>query len=319
MCALALAACGEAEVAATPDATAVLLDSCAGSASLTPSYFARQGQTLQGLAGPSFVVQSGRMGCASITGLTASAGSLVGALGDQPLAGAALQSAVLHVVSAAGVSGQVAITHVEPDPMDSSGQTWLYTLLALDPASGALTNVCTPDADGRAAAIPLLGSWDQSGDGHADGSLSFYCTSGVIAKCSRWGYYPWQSTALAAYHQACTRMARADYCGNGETHTQEGTQIDLYDSAGIHAPSQSLGLQFEAAWTPQGAYCIARERWLTLQGMLSDSCLAQFELQPQPNPMQPTDLCMMRRSASQPGEVKLSDRTGVNVNENVQL
>ena len=35
--------------------------------------------------------------------------------------------------------------------------------------------------------------------------------------------------SLASYHQACTRMARADYCGDGTSHTQDGTWIEYYD------------------------------------------------------------------------------------------
>lgn len=313
---LTVGACGEAETVSSSGAEAILLHRCAQSATLAPSYYARQGQQLQGLTGQGFVVQGGRLGCAPIDGLTSSAGNLMGTIGSRVLAGADFQGAALRIVSASGVRSEVAVTKIEPDPLDASGQTSLFTLMAIDPVTRAVTNLCTPDAEGRAAAIPLLGSWDQSGASDPNGGLSFNCTSGVVAKCIRWGYRPWQSvngTSLASYHQACTRMARADYCGNGEPHTEEGTQIDLYDNLGVNTPSQSVSLLFEATWTPQGAYCVSRERWLWLQTVLPIGCQSQFELLLQSSPMNASDLCLMHRKGASSSEVQLSNRTGINI------
>lgn len=317
---LVFAACGEAETISGPTAATILLDSCPQSASLTPSYRVRQGQQLQGLTGSAFVVQGARFGCQSVSGLAVSAGSLVGITGGQPRAGTSFAGAALSIIDDQGARGEVAVTKVESDPLDPSGETELYTLMAISPHTGVASNLCIPDSEGRAAAIPLRGSWDKNGVAHADGSLSFYCTSGAVAKCVRWGYRPWSSRNgenLAGYHQACTRMARADYCGSGESKTEEGTQIDLYDRLGINAPSQSLSLLFEAAWTPQGAYCLSRERWLSLANILTGSCKAQFELLPQPSPMNVADLCLVHRIGAAPSEVLLSDRAGINLNLNL--
>lgn len=317
------AACGEAATTYSPaTATTILLDSCSQSASLTPSYRVRQGQQLQGLTGVDFAVQGARFGCQSVSGLALSAGSLVGIAGGQPRAGTSFAGAALSVVDTNGVRGEVAVTRVESDPLDASGETELYTLEALDPSTGAPRNLCIPDSEGRAVAIPLRGSWDKSGVNHADGSLSFYCTSGAVAKCVRWGYRPWSSRNgenLASYHQACTRMARADYCGDGQTRTEEGTEIDLYDRLGINTPSQSLSLLFEAAWTPQGAYCLSRERWLSLANILTGSCKAQFELLPQPSPMNVADLCLVHRIGAARSEVLLSNRAGINLDLDINL
>src|SRR5207244_135325 len=72
---------------------------------------------------------------------------------------------------------------------------------------------------------------------------------------------------LKDYHQACTRMARADYCGNGTSHTVEGNLIDMYDNLGIRTRSVTAErgvdpslLSFEAAWGPDGAYCLDHVR-----------------------------------------------------------
>ena len=53
---------------------------------------------------------------------------------------------------------------------------------------------------------------------------------GAIAKCVLWGYRPWATyngTPLAQYHQACTRMVRADYCGTGTSYTVTGNRISV--------------------------------------------------------------------------------------------
>jgi ADYC domain-containing protein len=50
----------------------------------------------------------------------------------------------------------------------------------------------------------------------------------------RFGYKPWREAAGKPrwdYHQACVRMVRADYAGDGIGHTRDGTLIDL-----LHKP-----------------------------------------------------------------------------------
>ena len=312
---LGLGACGIAELPADSSIESILSNQCAQTSSTKAEYFARQGQRLQGLTGASFVVQGARTGCQTVDGLNTTSGDLSGTTSGQIMTSTDFQGAVLQVVDSTGVRGDVAVTQVEADPMDQSGQTSLFTLMALDPVTGVAKNVCAPDPNGKAAAIPLRGSWDTSGAFQADGSLQFYCTGGVIAKCIRWGYRPWQSsggTSLKDAHQACTRMARADYCGDGQTHTQEGTQIDMYDNLGVHRP-QTLSLFFEATWTPQGAYCVARGRWLSVSGLLGDSCRSQFELALQSSPQNSADLCLMHRIGSPAASTLLSNRTGINL------
>ena len=57
-------------------------------------------------------------------------------------------------------------------------------------------------------------------------------------------------------------MARADYCGDGTSHTRDDTRISIYDTAGIRSHGRSDDLTFEAAWGPDGA----TEIWRTRQG-----------------------------------------------------
>ena len=55
-------------------------------------------------------------------------------------------------------------------------------------------------------------------------------------------------------------MVRADYCGDDTPHTRDGTLIDMFDRLGIQKDEPGDGLEFEAAWGPQGAVCVHRVR-----------------------------------------------------------
>ncbi len=106
----------------------------------------------------------------------------------------------------------------------------------------------------------IEGGWDSRGRRVVSpGTVTFACMSGVIAKCVSWGYAPW--SAGAAAHQACTRLARADYCGNGESWTREGTTINVYDDRGIQTSTPSSSMSFEAGWGPEGAVCVNEPRF----------------------------------------------------------
>lgn len=119
-------------------------------------------------------------------------------------------------------------------------------------------------ADGEYG-IFVPGTWDETGarrDALADApefDATYSCESGVIAKCVAWGYAPWE--VGADVHQTCTRMARADYCGDGISYTKDGTVIDLVDRLGIQQSTPDAELEFEAGWGPDGAVCASRPRY----------------------------------------------------------
>lgn len=112
-------------------------------------------------------------------------------------------------------------------------------------------------------AIPVAGVWDYRQNVPGGGSKSsdaqrftFACLGGAIAKCTLFGYRPWSShngKSLEPYHQACTRLVRADYCGTGEAHTSEGSRINLYDPLGIQQDTENW--LYEASWDVNGARC----------------------------------------------------------------
>lgn len=153
------------------------------------------------------------------------------------------------------------IDAVRADPEDT--EVILYDLSARDTQSGEWKPYCVPDVRGVTAGIFLAGSWDSHGVHLHDDMFSVSCTSGVIGKCVRAGYKPWRTAPdgkpMWDYHQACTRLMRADYCGDGTAHTRNGTPIEIIDRLGS-TEEPDTGFVFEAGWTPGGASCVAKPR-----------------------------------------------------------
>jgi hypothetical protein len=110
-----------------------------------------------------------------------------------------------------------------------------------------------------AAAVPLAGRWNERSE-WSPGGLTLACVNGAIGKCVAWGYRPWEP-GMRAFHQACIRMVRADYCGDGAGQTLEGTPIDIWDTKGIAARDAVPGMRLEAEWAPDGAVRIRTTRF----------------------------------------------------------
>lgn len=172
---------------------------------------------------------------------------------------------VLDARDERGAPVTLRIDAVERDPKDADGDLFLYTVSYRDPQGGDWKPFCRPDRDGKKVAIPLQGYWNASGDYvAAEDVITFGCTSGVVGKCARWGYKPWKTVggvSLRNHHLACVRMARADYCGDGRSHTREGTRIQIYDRLGIQKREEEAGMVFEAAWGPEGAVYVGKARY----------------------------------------------------------
>jgi hypothetical protein len=158
-----------------------------------------------------------------------------------------------------------------------------YTVSVSDPATETWQPACG-SVDGVATeAIAVPGVWDMSegtatGGSHSDSAdhFTFGCTDAAIGKCVEWGYKPWIEVTRCDqgdkhhhhtecwtvpgedYHQTCTRLARADYCGDGRSSTADGTPIDVYDNVGIESPDTAHDWTQEAEWNPDGASCINR-------------------------------------------------------------
>ena len=199
---------------------------------------------------------------ARLAGLLALAGALASA---QPPFGP--PGTVLNVVDEAGVAQRLRIDAITPDPRDRSGDIFLYDLKTQNDA-GDWVPYCQPDAQGLQAALFLP---DDASD-----AVRITCTAGAIGKCVRLGYHPWKlapdGRPMRDYHAACTRMMRAEYCGDGQAFTEDGTLVDVFDAIGVQAADNPPGTSFEAAWGAHGAVCVRRTR---KPGLLTPAQLEQ--------------------------------------------
>lgn len=190
--------------------------------------------------------------------------------------GAVTVGDTLSALSEDGQPQTLRIEAVSLDPTDAEGEVFLYDVSFLDDTDHRWKPFCQPDLEGHTTALPLQGSWDARGNYvPSDTVITFACTKGVLAKCVRWGYKPWKvvnGRSLRDHHQACTRMARADYCGDGISHTRDGTLIDLHDGLGIQKPDPGPDLRFEAGWAPEGATYIRRARYAEPLEQLVSEC-----------------------------------------------
>lgn len=183
-------------------------------------------------------------------------------LGDgRVLQGPGLVGVILHLRNGTGEPVEIRIDSVTAAATPGSSIE-LYGLSRRNAQSG-WSRLCRPGADGRALAFPLPGA-DAPDDDVAVGgeAFSIACTAGARGKCVMLGYRPWTTArngaSLAPYFAACVRMMRADYCGDGRSHTRPGVRVDMWDRAGVQMAQSDM--PFEAAWSPDGALCLARTR-----------------------------------------------------------
>ncbi|WP_437545449.1 ADYC domain-containing protein [Sorangium sp. So ce367] len=204
-------------------------------------------------------------------GVSLDATTLVGTReGDgAPVAGADFIGADVEAVLDDGSSVVVRVTNVvERDGIQ-------YYTVKYNAGPGVWVNICGEGLD----AIPVKGTWNAVTGAHSDdgGMFTFACQGAAIGKCAEWGYREWMAEAecnasgcedrdLSYFHQACIRMVRADYCGDGVPHTQTGTAIDVWDALGIQTETVGSGMSLEAEWTVDGAACIKHTRWNGLGG-----------------------------------------------------
>ncbi|MEZ0472044.1 ADYC domain-containing protein [Luteimonas salinilitoris] len=156
------------------------------------------------------------------------------------------------------------IDAVRTDPQDASGRTLLHRFSQRE-GDGPWREVCEADREGRREGFPVQGHWDAQGRYRLDQAhFALTCTGGAQAKCVRFGYMPWadapDGTPMPEMYAACVHMVRADYCGDGEASTRDGTEIDIYDHHGVWQPGGEAEFRFEAGWSPQGAVCVHHAR-----------------------------------------------------------
>lgn len=154
----------------------------------------------------------------------------------------------------------------------SNGDVWLHRVeYAPASAPDQWLDVCGEGDPDATMGLFVDGYWSDDGVWHA-GGWTYACPSGVIAKCVRsWGYKPWKTlpsptcgeVSLQPLHQACTRAARADYCGDGSSHTRDGTLVDMFDACGLNVREDAPGFHEESAFDEGGALSVSIPRWPT--------------------------------------------------------
>lgn len=170
-------------------------------------------------------------------------------------------------VAAVLVDGEERDVRIEHIQETETPGLYFYEVLYDD--NGTFRNIC----GGNQYAIPMYGTWDEGGNPVGDSAqFTFACRGAALAKCAEWGYERWGIVeecdgddcmyhSLMLFHQACTRLVRADYCGDGTPHTENGTIIDVWDAVGLQNETPDSGLPLEAEWGPNGATCIRHTRW----------------------------------------------------------
>src|SRR5262249_1794033 len=95
--------------------------------------------------------------------------------------------------------------------------------------------ICKADANGQPLpGIPVVGYWNYA-EGVPGGGAYTYdasvftwaCRHSAAAQCiEALAYKPWKQSAtgvaLDRYHRVCVRALRADFCGDGRSHTEDG-------------------------------------------------------------------------------------------------
>ncbi|WP_375742928.1 ADYC domain-containing protein [Corallococcus interemptor] len=194
-----------------------------------------QGSVFVGLDGPN-----------PVTGMGFNGARFVGNLGD----GSAVLLRVDGITQGSGVDSDL----------------WSYQV-SYQGSDGGWRAVCQDASGGALSAIAVAGRWNYL-QGVAGGgakiddtaAFTFACEGAAIAKCMHFGYKPWATVngqSLAGHHQACTRMVRADFCGDGASHTTDGQWVNLYDGVGVQADTESWSV--EAEWNEAGARCFTSE------------------------------------------------------------
>jgi hypothetical protein len=176
------------------------------------------------------------------------------------LGGAQLVGAVLKFGMVDGAPGQFKnrlLRIAGAKRLAPGSPVWLYDILVKD-APGPWQPLCEA-AGGPTEAIMVGAVWDPTTGSRlapTSGAVTLACRHAALGKCVEWGYHPWE---MADYHQACTRLVRADYCGDGQSHTVDGVLIHVLDEIGVQDEEPGWSFVVEAEWGPGGAVCLDAE------------------------------------------------------------
>jgi hypothetical protein len=192
-----------------------------------------------------------------------------GTSGGTTYTGAQMIGAQFHATRGDGSSVTLRIDSLRAPVPPSTATFYGISYLEQD---GQWYPTCKNSVDGLMS-VALNGTWNHElgthdGGAHSDDPTKFTLsceTIGALAKCVSLGYEPWRTingVQLAQHHQACVRLLRADYCGNGISYTTNGMLLNLYDGVGFQSDTNTWGL--EAEWDADGARCITEHHRSTV-------------------------------------------------------
>lgn len=188
-----------------------------------------------------------------------------GTRGGANLQGQDFEDATFTGLSDTGASVKLRVTQIWQDAAPDQ-DVWNYQVSYRDVVNNTWSPLCQ-DASGNAVpAIAVDGYWSYAqgvpggGAKIVDGqNFTFACRGlGAIGKCIGFGYEPWRTVngvSVDRYHQACVRLIRADFCGDGTPYTQDGNRVNLYDGLGIQQDTEDWVP--EAEWDERGARCFS--------------------------------------------------------------
>jgi len=202
--------------------------------------------------------------------------NLSGWKGGVSIAGTDMKGASVTANLANGATATLVIEDVQRSTNDPD--LWYYTIA--QGSGGSKTYPCGTDGGVPIQALALAGRWDLTSGTSTGGAyiddpdmFTLSCVGSATAKCAEFGYKPWQTInetsgqttvarSLRAFHQACTRMVRADYCGDGMAHTIEHVPINVWDNFNTQVSSSVPPTwRADAEWSPSGAVCISNFRF----------------------------------------------------------
>ncbi|WP_375759445.1 ADYC domain-containing protein [Corallococcus exercitus] len=214
--------------------------------------------------------------------------SLVGTTFRAPFEGRSVKLTIEEVRCHASITGPVFACTTQN--LADGKAFWEYRVTAA--TEDTVSQPLCPTGSGFALAAPH--AWSAGGEllpnpeyftfacaakNEGTASLPFFVGGGVVAKCIDWGYPPWATSypvnVAMEYHQLCTRMAMADYCGEGRSNTLDGTPLKfmgaqdaiLLNAGGL--PPTVEGYSLEAVWKVDDCgdvrpLCLGKKRWDTL-------------------------------------------------------
>ncbi|TMA30106.1 MAG: hypothetical protein E6J78_00375 [Deltaproteobacteria bacterium] len=221
--------------------------------------------------------------------------------GGTTFSGYAFRRAIFNATTDSGAIISLRIQGIsqEAPPNDD---VWDYWLTWSADGGDNWQPFCVNASGNTVPAIPVNGIWDHrrgvpGGGAKIDdpSSFTFACKGmGAVAKCVfPIGYKPWKTVngvSLDRWHQACVRLIRADFCGDGTPYTVNGQRVNLYDGIGVQQDTRYWLI--EAEWDENGARCfnpVNRSHWFVpcFNDRALAVCGAPFDFQRGPDSCDP--------------------------------